>query len=44
MAPGLRERRKHETRQAISDIATQMFVARGFDLLEPSLGSYGIRA
>jgi AcrR family transcriptional regulator len=31
MAPGLRERRKQETRQAISDIATQMFVARGFD-------------
>jgi AcrR family transcriptional regulator len=31
MAPGLRERRKQETRQAISDIATQMFVTRGFD-------------
>jgi AcrR family transcriptional regulator len=31
MAPGLRERRKQETRQAISDIATQMFVDRGFD-------------
>jgi AcrR family transcriptional regulator len=31
MAPGLRERRKQETRQAISDIATRMFVARGFD-------------
>lgn len=31
MAPGLRERRKQETRQAISDIATQMFVADGFD-------------
>ena len=31
MASGLRERRKRETRQAISDIATQMFVARGFD-------------
>jgi len=31
VAPGLRERRKQETRQAISDIATQMFVARGFD-------------
>ena len=31
MAPGLRERRKQETRQAISDIATQMFVERGFD-------------
>jgi len=30
MAPGLRERRKQETRQAISDIATQMFVDRGF--------------
>jgi AcrR family transcriptional regulator len=31
MAPGLRERRKQETRQVISDIATQMFVTRGFD-------------
>ena len=31
MAPGLRERRKQETRQAISNIATQMFVDRGFD-------------
>lgn len=31
MASGLRERRKQETRQAISDIATQMFVTRGFD-------------
>jgi AcrR family transcriptional regulator len=31
VAPGLRERHKQETRQAISDIATQMFVARGFD-------------
>jgi AcrR family transcriptional regulator len=31
MASGLRERRKQETRQAISDIATQMFVDRGFD-------------
>ena len=31
MAPGLRERRKQETRQAISDIATQMFVEHGFD-------------
>jgi AcrR family transcriptional regulator len=31
MAPGLRERHKQETRQAISDIATQMFVTRGFD-------------
>ena len=31
MVPGLRERRKQETRQAISDIATQMFVTRGFD-------------
>jgi len=31
MAPGLRERRKQETRQAISNIATQMFVALGFD-------------
>jgi AcrR family transcriptional regulator len=31
MAPGLRERRKQETRQAISNVATQMFVDRGFD-------------
>jgi len=31
VAPGLRERHKQETRQAISDTATQMFVARGFD-------------
>jgi AcrR family transcriptional regulator len=31
MAPGLRERRKKQTRQAISAIATQMFVTRGFD-------------
>jgi len=33
MAPGLRERRKQETRQAISNIATQMFVDRGFDVV-----------
>src|ERR1700746_1942671 len=31
VATGLRERRKQETRQAISDIATRMFVERGFD-------------
>ena len=31
MAPGLRERHKQETRQTISDIATQMFVEHGFD-------------
>ncbi len=31
MAPGLRERRKQETRQAISDVATRMFITRGFD-------------
>lgn len=31
MATGLRERRKRETRQAISDIATRMFVEHGFD-------------
>jgi AcrR family transcriptional regulator len=31
MAPGLRERRKRETRQAISDTATMMFVERGFE-------------
>jgi AcrR family transcriptional regulator len=31
MTPGLRERKKQETRQAISDIATVMFVQRGFD-------------
>jgi AcrR family transcriptional regulator len=31
MATGLRERRKQETRQAISDIATHLFVTRGYD-------------
>lgn len=31
MTSGLRERRKRETRQAISDIATGMFAARGYD-------------
>jgi AcrR family transcriptional regulator len=31
MTSGLRERRKQETRQAISDIATEMFATRGFD-------------
>lgn len=31
MSTGLRERRKQETRQAISDVATEMFIARGFD-------------
>jgi AcrR family transcriptional regulator len=31
MASGLRERHKRETRQAISDIATVMFVEHGFD-------------
>jgi AcrR family transcriptional regulator len=31
MASGLRERRKQQTRQAISDVATAMFVERGFD-------------
>jgi AcrR family transcriptional regulator len=31
VATGLRERRKQETRQAISDIATRMFVERGFE-------------
>jgi AcrR family transcriptional regulator len=28
---GLRQRKKLETRQAVSDIATRMFLARGFD-------------
>jgi AcrR family transcriptional regulator len=28
---GLRERRKEETRRAISDLATVMFLERGFD-------------
>ena len=31
MTTGLRERRKQATRQAISDVATKMFAARGFD-------------
>jgi AcrR family transcriptional regulator len=31
MTTGLRERRKQATRQAISDVATGMFAARGFD-------------
>lgn len=31
MTSGLRERKKRETRQAISDIATALFAGRGFD-------------
>jgi AcrR family transcriptional regulator len=31
VSTGLRERRKQETRRAISDVATGMFAARGFD-------------
>jgi AcrR family transcriptional regulator len=31
MTTGLRERRKQETRQVISDIATRLFVTRGYD-------------
>src|ERR1700733_15084164 len=31
MATGLRERRKQETRQLISDVATHLFSERGFD-------------
>ena len=31
MTSGLRERRKQETRQAISDIATRLFAVHGFD-------------
>ncbi len=29
--PGLRDRKKQATRQAISDVATGLFIARGFD-------------
>ena len=39
--------RRQETRQAISDIAMKLLAAaalRAFDLLEPSLGGYGVRA
>lgn len=31
MTAGLRERKKHQTRLAISDVATAMFATRGFD-------------
>jgi AcrR family transcriptional regulator len=31
MSTGLRERHKQQTRQVISDVATGMFAARGFD-------------
>jgi AcrR family transcriptional regulator len=31
MGTGLRDRRKRQTREAISDVATRMFAARGFD-------------
>src|SRR5271163_4050569 len=31
MAAGLRERKKQQTRRAISDAATQLFMTRGFD-------------
>lgn len=31
MAEGLRERKKRQTRQYISDVATGLFIERGFD-------------
>ena len=34
VSEGLRERKKRQTRQRISDIATAMFLARGFDAVK----------
>jgi AcrR family transcriptional regulator len=33
MAEGLRERKKRQTRQYISDVATGLFLERGFDVV-----------
>ena len=35
-AQGLRERKKHQTRQQLTDTATEMFLERGFDAVRVS--------